>query len=168
TKVSQANLHRLHRAKLVAGMRNVARNTLLLASCFVLFLLPVGGQTPSQAGSGQLSPLSKNAPKDKPVSSTRGQTNAFEDAIAPYVAKARATLPDTKKRFLKGLSKGEVLFVTIRLYSPDNKFEQVFLEVKTWKDQTITGLLSTPPTLVKGHQPGEKLVVEEKDVYDWT
>lgn len=58
--------------------------------------------------------------------------------------------------------------MTIRLYGPDKKFEQVFVEVKSWKDQTITGLLSTVPDLVKGHQQGEKLVVDQKDVYDWT
>jgi len=92
----------------------------------------------------------------------------FEDAIAPYVARARATLPDIKQRFNKGLKKREVLFVTIRLHGPDNKFEQVYVEVKAWKDTMISGLLSSEPTLVKGHQQGEKMVVDEKDVYDWT
>jgi uncharacterized protein YegJ (DUF2314 family) len=148
-------------------MARLTGNSLLLLSCLVLQLVALSSQT-SQSSGDKLSPLAKNAPKDKPVSSANDRTKAFENAIAPYVAKARATLPDTKKRFLKGLNKGEVLFVTIRLYGPDNKFEQVFVEVKTWKDQTITGVLSTEPTLVKGHQSGERIVIDQKDVYDWT
>jgi uncharacterized protein YegJ (DUF2314 family) len=140
----------------------------LLLFSFAMLQVSVWSQVSPQADSDKLSPRPEKAPKDKPVTGSRDQIKTFEDAIAPYVAKARATLPDVKKRFAKGLNKGEVLFVTIRLYGPDKKYEQVFVEVKTWKDQTITGLLSTVPNLVKGHQQGEKLVVDQKDVYDWT
>jgi len=150
-------------------MRRLARNCFLLLSCFTLLLKPEWGQTSPQTGGDKLSPPAADAPKDKP-SGVSGDANKkkFEDAIAPYVARARATLPDIKQRFNKGLKKREVLFVTIRLHGPDNKFEQVYVEVKTWKGTMISGLLSTEPTLVKGHQQGEKMVVDEKDVYDWT
>jgi uncharacterized protein YegJ (DUF2314 family) len=149
-------------------MPRLARHWLLMLLSFAVFHQSLWSQTSSQADRDKLSPRPENAPKDKPVTSSHDQVMTFEDAIAPYVARARATLPDVKKRFAKGLNKGEVLFVTIRLYGPDKKYEQVFVEVKSWKGQTINGLLSTAPELVKSHHQGEKLVVDEKDVYDWT
>jgi uncharacterized protein YegJ (DUF2314 family) len=113
--------------------------------------------------------LAENAPKDRPADiSDKEAAKKFEDAIAPYVAKARATLPNTKTRFKKGLGKGEVLFVTVRIYDSSRRFEQVFVEVKSWNDTSMSGLLASSPRLVKGHKEGEKMTVNEKDVYDWT
>lgn len=136
----------------------------------LLFSIAAFGQKQSaKFGDEALKPLAKNAPKDEPkIIDGKGATNNFEKAIAPYVAQARKTLPDTKKRFQQGLRPGEVLYVTIRLYNAAGKYEQVFVEVKSWKDSTIAGLLSSEPDMVKEHKRGEKLTVQEKDVYDWT
>jgi hypothetical protein len=100
---------------------------------------------------GKLKPTAKNAPKDKPADIKKEGENKFEEAIAPYVAQARASLPKTKKRFQGGLKQGEILYVTTRLYTPEGKFEQVFVQVESWKDKTIAGLLATDVTLVEGH-----------------
>ena len=149
--------------------RFIKKSGIVLAA-FALFLLPVvvWGQQATPADADKRSPLSENAPPDKPRAVESDAVKKFEDAIAPYVAKARATLPDIKKRFNHGLNKGEVLSITTRLYDANGKFEQVFVEVKSWKDKTISGLLASDLTLIKGHKAGEKMVVEEKDVYDWT
>jgi hypothetical protein len=48
--------------------------------------------------------LAPNAPKDQPF--TAPSPERFERAIAPYVAQAKATYPQAKRRFLKGLGKG--------------------------------------------------------------
>ena len=130
---------------------------------------PAATPTPEQAGSDKRTPLAENAPKDRPahVSNEEAKKN-FEEAIAPYVAKARATMPEARDRFKKGLARGEVLFVTVRIHDPEGRFEQVFVEVKSWQDESITGLLATFPTTVTGHKEGEKLTINEKDVYDWT
>ncbi len=147
-------------------MRDLARSFLLHVTCFALLTLPCWSQASSQKKQDKLSPLAENAPQDKPVAGA--DMKKLDDAIAPYVAQARSTLPGIKQRFTKGLKQHEVLFVTIRLYGPDNKFEGVYLEVKTWKGTHISGLLATLPDLIKGHQIGEKIVAEEKDIYDWT
>jgi uncharacterized protein YegJ (DUF2314 family) len=125
-------------------------------------------QSATSAPADELKPIAANAPKDKPADVTGENLKDFEDAIAPYVAQARASLPDAKKRFKKGLKPGEVLYITSRLAGQDGKFEQVFVQVNSWKGNKITGLLASEMQLVKEHRKGEKMTVQEKDVYDWT
>jgi uncharacterized protein YegJ (DUF2314 family) len=130
---------------------------------------PPSTATPEQTDSETRKPLAENAPKDRPAHlSDEEAIKKLDDAIAPYVAKARATLPEAKNRFKKGLARGEVLSVTVRLRDSEGRFEQVFVEVKSWQDESITGLLATVPTIVTGHKEGEKMTVSEKDLYDWT
>jgi hypothetical protein len=43
------------------------------------------------------------APPDKPIPLNDNSAREYDKAIAPYVAKARATYPKAKKRFLAGL-----------------------------------------------------------------
>src|SRR5258707_5153652 len=149
-------------------MPRFIRNFAIILAVFAFLSAFAWGQQTTPPDANKRAPLSENAPQDKPVQFDDAASKKFEEAIAPYVAKARATLPDTKKRFVQGLNKGEVLFVTTRIYDADGKYEQVFVEVKSWKDKTITGLLATDPKLIKGHKLGEKMVVEEENVYDWT
>ena len=58
------------------------------------------------------SELATDAPVDKPFSWTEAQAAALERAIAPYVAKARETYPEAKKRYLAGLPPKHTFFVT--------------------------------------------------------
>lgn len=132
---------------------------------------PTPKASPSPETKPDLQPLAKNAPEDKPKSFT--YLDKLAELIAPYVEKARATLPQTRDRFQKGLQKGEVLFVTVSLHDEDRvskkqQVEMVFVEVKSWTDEIIHGLLSTDPDLVKRYHRGDKIVVDEKDVLDWT
>jgi uncharacterized protein YegJ (DUF2314 family) len=109
------------------------------------------------------------APADKTVSAKSDEdVKKFEEAIAPYVKKARETLPEAKKRYLKGLPKGEMLFVTIKLYGADGKYEQVFVRVSSWEKETIKGLLASKVTIVPNHTEGEKITCREADVLDWS
>jgi uncharacterized protein YegJ (DUF2314 family) len=108
------------------------------------------------------------APADKPVEAkTDKQVKNFEEAIAPFLKKARETLPDAKKRYLKGLPKGEHFFVTTRLYAPDGKFEQVFVKVTSWKKEEIKGLLASDVALIPNHRKGETITCREADILDW-
>lgn len=52
--------------------------------------------------------LSSDAPEDKPFSATDEQFKRIDEAIAPYVKKARDTFPQAKERFLDGLPAGEI------------------------------------------------------------
>lgn len=148
------------------------QTSLRLRPVLAVFLCSIavfGQKQSARSGDEPLKPLAKNAPKDDPKKiANKEAANNFEKAIAPYVAQARKTLPDTKKRFQKGLKPGEVLYVTVRLYNTAGQYEQVFVEVKSWKNSTIAGLLSSEPELVKERKRGEKMSVQEKDVYDWT
>jgi len=127
--------------------------TLVLICC-----VPSFAQTAAQS----------NAPPDKPVAANAEQVKKFEDAIAPYVKKARETLPEAKKKYLAGLPKDQTFFVTVKLYDEAKKYEQVFVRVTSWKGETIQGMLASDITLIHNHSKGEKLTCSESDVLDWT
>lgn len=110
--------------------------------------------------------IAKLAPQDKVISGS-GSTAKIEEAIRPYVEQARKSLPTAKERFLKGLAKDETFYVTMKLKNPDGHFEQSFIKVESWKDKDIEGKLASTVSL-PGHKAGEKVVLTEDDVLDWT
>src|SRR5688500_6086510 len=62
------------------------------------------------------------APVDKPqFMRSEKQYEAMEKAIAPYVAKARATYPAAKKRFLAGLPRNYLFTVWLPFDERDEK-----------------------------------------------
>ena len=127
----------------------------------ILFLVALLRAGVPVSGQGQ-------APADKPVEAKSDkQVKSFEEAIAPYLKKAKETLPDAKKRYLKGLPKGEHFFVTTRLYAPDGKFEQVFVKVTSRKKEEIKGLLASDVASIPNHKRGETITCREADVLDW-
>jgi hypothetical protein len=99
-----------------------------------------------------------NAPADKSTA-TRGrkQVDAYDRAIAPYVAKARASYPSAKKRFLAGLSPDYTFAVWTRLYQEDEKrrenlHDDVFVVVDAIKDGTIYGWINNKLDLLTNYQ----------------
>ena len=119
-------------------------------------------------GASPCPPESVQRPADKPVRTASAEdTRKFEEAIAPYVKKAKATLPEAKKKYLKGLPKGDEFFVTTRIYNPDGKYEQVFVSVTSWTGQTIRGVLESDTALIP-QKRGDTVVCKERDVLDWT
>jgi len=109
-----------------------------------------------------------NPPPDKPVRmSDQEGVKRLDTAIAPYVKKARATLPAVKKRYLRGLPEGDDFEVTIRLFDPDGKFEQVFVKVNSWSGRTITGAVNSHVELLRSHKNGENVTCDERDILDW-
>jgi len=63
--------------------------------------------------------------------------------LAPYVKKAAGNSAEAKKKYLAGLPKNQIFYVTIRLYDPSKKYEQVFIRVGSWKGETIRGILKS-------------------------
>jgi Uncharacterized protein conserved in bacteria (DUF2314) len=116
----------------------------------------------------KLAPLATNAPKDQPKQITSEALKKFEEAIKPYVEKARKTYPDAKKRFLAGLPPKYVFFVTTRLHDSSGKFEQVFIYVKEIKDGTITGIISSDVETVAGYKLRDTYSFPESELMDWT
>ena len=118
----------------------------------------------SVAALGQLAP---NAPKDQPIPVQDAQTIALDKAIAPYVAKAKETYPNAKERYLAGLPRGEIFFVTTRLHDAKGRMEQVFIRVAKIDGSKITGKVSSQVQLVTGYAPGQDYSFPEVELIDW-
>jgi uncharacterized protein YegJ (DUF2314 family) len=113
------------------------------------------------------------APMDQSTA-TRGkeQVEAYDRAIAPYVAKARASYPSAKKRYLAGLPSGYTFAVWIRLYQNDektreNRHEDVFVVVEQIKNGTIRGYISNNLDLLTNYKKGQRIEVPESNVKNW-
>ena len=91
----------------------------------------------------------------------------MDSLIAPYVKQALQTYGKAKERFLKGLSPGEAFFVVTRIFDRDGKFEQVFIRVKAFSSDTVSGTIANDLTAVKEYKFGQIISFSEKNVMDW-
>ena len=96
---------------------------------------------------------------------------AYERAIAPYVAKARATYPAAKKRFLVGLPPGHVFAVMVRLHGIDHAKKEiqqaaVFVLVDSIKNGKIYGRIDSP-VFIAGHKQGNLISFPESEIINW-
>jgi hypothetical protein len=107
-------------------------------------------------------------PPDKPVGMTsKEKLAAYDRAIAPYVAKARATYPGAKKRFLAGLSPGYRFSVRVPLTDPDGKREDSFIAVEKISSGKITGTIESQLTLVSHYKNGQRITFPETHIDNW-
>lgn len=100
------------------------------------------------------------------------QVEAYDRAIAPYVAKARASYPSAKKRYLAGLPSGYTFAVWIRLYQNDEKarehrHEDVFVVVEQIKNGMIRGYINNNLDLLTNYKNGQRIEFPESDVRNW-
>jgi hypothetical protein len=112
--------------------------------------------------------VAPNAPQDRPQSVEADDAKKFEEAIKPYVEKAKKTYPDAKRRFLEGLPPKESFFITTRLHDKQGRFEQVFVAVKEIKDGTVKGVIWSEIELVSGYKMGDTYSFPETELLDWT
>lgn len=113
------------------------------------------------------------APPDK-VQRMRGdkQFEAMERAIAPYVAKARATYPAAKKRFLAGLPPNYLFTVWLPFDEIDKKTkeyrqESVFVVVVKISGGKIYGRINNKVLLLKKYRYGDPVQFPESRVQNW-
>ena len=112
--------------------------------------------------------LSPNAPRDKPVTAyEQCQFNALQFAIAPYVARARASYPEAKKRYLAGLPHGQTFFVTVLLTDSLGRHEQVFIAVDRIVANDIQGRIWSAIYVVHGYHLNQQFSLKDADVMDW-
>ena len=100
------------------------------------------------------------------------QIDAYDRAIAPHVAKARATYPAAKKRFLAGLPPGHTFGVMVRLYeraekAREQRYEDVLVGVKTIKNGIVYGWINSKPVQVANHRQGERVQFPESEIMNW-
>jgi uncharacterized protein YegJ (DUF2314 family) len=114
-----------------------------------------------------------SAPPDIPVRvQSPAEVAAYDRAIAPYVAKARASYPAAKKRFLAGLPPKHTFAVQVRLRQKDEKarayrFEDVFVGVQAIKKGTVYGWINSKPMNITNHHQGEQIQFPESEVMNW-
>jgi uncharacterized protein YegJ (DUF2314 family) len=112
------------------------------------------------------------APKDRPVQTEGNAAIAYDKAIAPYVAKARATWPAAKKRFLAGLPWGWSFAVSYRLLQTDQptkqeRFEDTFVDVKEIKGGMIRGTIGNKLGVVTNYHQGQSIEFPESEIMNW-
>jgi uncharacterized protein YegJ (DUF2314 family) len=120
------------------------------------------GQNPNEAL------LSENAPTDKPHSFKGSeQLVRYDSLIAPYVARARASLSDAKRKYLTGLKEGQAFFLTTRIYDRYGNYEQIFVRVKSWEGAKVSGTIANQLSAVIGFSYGQLITFPESDILDW-
>jgi uncharacterized protein YegJ (DUF2314 family) len=99
---------------------------------------------------------------------TAQQQSAYDKAIAPYVAKARATYPEAKRRFLTGLPKGYHFAVRVRLGDKGHGgFEDAFIRVEKISNGEITGVIENEIGIVKNYKKGQRIAISENKIDNW-
>ncbi|UHQ18797.1 DUF2314 domain-containing protein [Lysobacter sp. KIS68-7] len=117
--------------------------------------------------------VAANAPEDLITQVTADALDAHEATLAPYIAQARATWPNAKKRYLAGLPEGQILFVTTRLFDNDvprtgPNYEQIFVRVDAMEGATVRGRIASDIVALRTYRAGDPIDVAEADVIDWT
>jgi hypothetical protein len=112
--------------------------------------------------------LSKDAPRDKPVSVTSDeQKRRFDAAIAPYIAEGRAGYPEAKRRYLAGLPPRHSFFVTVELHDSAGHSEIVFLAVDSLARDSAFGRIWNQINVVRGYRLRDPYVASDIEVMDW-
>ena len=111
--------------------------------------------------------LALSAPADRPQSIEEQRMAAFEAAIAPYVARAKASYPAAKSRFQQGLPEGHAFFITTRLRDSQGRWEQVFIYVRAIQDRMVIGNIASDIQRVSGYEHGQEHSFDEAEMIDW-
>jgi len=90
----------------------------------------------------------------------------MDRAIAPFVEQARKSWPGAKKRYLAGLPKGQIFFVTAQLFE-GKQMEQCFLRVTKIAGGQIHATLATDPSALKKVRNGDPITIKESELIDW-
>lgn len=109
----------------------------------------------------------KGPPDTPKLMKSQQSLAAYDRAIAPYIAKARATYPAAKKRFIAGLAPGYSFSVRVPLRDPSGKREDSFVSVEKIKDGKITGTIANQLDLVKSYKSGQRITVPESQIDNW-
>lgn len=109
----------------------------------------------------------KGPPDTPKLMKSQESLAAYDRAIAPYIAKARATYPAAKKRFLAGLSPGYDFSVRVPLRDRDGKREDSFIDVEKIANGKITGTISSRLELVKSYKTGQRITIPESQIDNW-
>jgi hypothetical protein len=106
--------------------------------------------------------------EDHPVRLEGDALDEGERAMVALIRESQAELPHIRKRFEAGLREGEFLYLTVRLFHPDQSFEQAFVRVTEWTDQDVTGVMASELIGFTEPKRGDVLKFLESTAIDWT
>jgi uncharacterized protein YegJ (DUF2314 family) len=93
--------------------------------------------------------------------------HSSDEAMHAAHEAAIRTLPDVRKRFLKGLALGETLYVKHGFPVQNDENEYMWIAVTHWKGTRIQGTLANDPRFRADLRAGQEIVIPESEVYDW-
>jgi uncharacterized protein YegJ (DUF2314 family) len=80
---------------------------------------------------------------------------------------AVASLPLVRDRFQAGFRSGEVLHVKHGFPTEGTSHEYMWIAVTGWEEGRLKGYLASDPQYRRDLRAGQKIEIEESDVYDW-
>lgn len=95
------------------------------------------------------------------------QMISHTDAILLASKAAKARLPALRRDFNAGLQPGEYIMVKAPFATPDGGREWMWVEVSSWGDRTIAGLLKNEPKNIPSLHAGQTVSVAAADVFDY-
>jgi uncharacterized protein YegJ (DUF2314 family) len=95
---------------------------------------------------------------------------ANDEALSAAKQRARKRLPGVLQHFARGLAPNERLIVKSPFKTADGQVEYMWVEVRGWRGNAISGTLINEPYWVKGLQAGSPVTVTVEEVFDyiWT
>ena len=82
-------------------------------------------------------------------------------------AQAKQQLPALQKAFAAGFQPGEYLEVKAPFITESGGHEWMWVEVRTWQGNSITGFLDNEPEDVPSLHSGQEVTVRQEDVFDF-
>jgi uncharacterized protein YegJ (DUF2314 family) len=90
-----------------------------------------------------------------------------DDALLAASRRARERLPAMKAIVAGGLAPGQLLTVKAPFRKPDGGNEWMWVEVVSWRERRIRGVLMNEPFEVPGLRAGQDVTVDEGDIFDY-
>lgn len=89
------------------------------------------------------------------------------DALLKASEEARTKLPALKRAFQDGLQPDEFILVKAPFATPKGGQEWMWVEVASWKDTSINGLLQNDPFDIPTLHAGQMVEVDERKIFDY-
>jgi uncharacterized protein YegJ (DUF2314 family) len=89
------------------------------------------------------------------------------DELLAASAKAKRELPGLQKEMAAGFRPGEYLEVKAPFKTESGGNEWMWVEVRKWEGNRITGLLDNEPEAVPGLHSGRQVEVRQEDIFDY-
>jgi uncharacterized protein YegJ (DUF2314 family) len=80
--------------------------------------------------------------------------------------RARARLPEQKARFAATIAEGSEFLVKVR-FSENGRDEYMWVKVQHWDGTVLEGVMTDTPVVVSKPVAGDRITVQERDVFDW-